>query len=367
MRHLTQLTALSAVALAAIVTQAHAQITFNSTPFISAAELNTIYGNGNSSPIGITYTGTSFVGTGGYDITSPQLYQTNLSGGSISTFGSPLPIAGGEVVLSASPSGSGFGSNYIYSGSGANGQIYQYTSSGGTPSLFATVPNGDIRGINFDTTGLYGDNMIVTTTSGDVYEVTSAGAVSLLADTGQDTEGIAFATEQFGTYAAGTLFTTSEGNGDVDAILPNGTVSTVFTVTEAESISFVPANVATDTDPSDGYYAVNYPNDIEFAPISQFDQYAGDVIVTSETGSGADMTAVSLNPTTNAVVTYESIGSFGNQPEDSIFVTDTTVETHGGGGVPDGGNTAAMLLAGILLLGALSQRRKLALSTRTSA
>jgi MYXO-CTERM domain-containing protein len=50
-----------------------------------------------------------------------------------------------------------------------------------------------------------------------------------------------------------------------------------------------------------------------------------------------------------------------NQPEDSIFVTQQTVDTHGPG-VPDGGSTAAMLLAGMLTLGALAYRRKSALA-----
>lgn len=363
MKPIMNFTALSAVALAALVTRAGAQITFNPTPFISESQLEALYSD--ASPIGITYTGSGFVGTAGYGTASTdQLYQTGLSGGAISTFGSPLPVAGGEVVLSASPSGSGFGSNYIYSGSGANGQIYQYTSSGGTPSLFATVPVGDIRGISFDTTGLYGYNMIVTTTSGDVYEVTTAGVVSLLADLGTDTEGIGFATQQFGTFAAGTLFTASEDSEWINAISPSGTVTPLFQIPEAESISFVPANIAGDTNPLDGLYAVNYPDDIEYAPISEFDQYAGDVIVTEEVdGANPNVYAISLNSDDKATIT--GIGTFGDQPEDSIFVTDATIETHGGGGgVPDAGNTAGMLLAGILALGALARRQKLAHSFR---
>ena len=154
-----------AVALAAMVAQAHAAITFNATPFVTQTQLNSIY-SGNASPIGITFAGNEFVGTGGYS-GSNLLYSTNLSGGSISVFGA-VPGASGEVVLAASPNGSGYGSNDIFAGSGANGQVYQFANTGGAATLFANVDTlhpsaGQVRGIGFDTTGLYGDNMIVTT------------------------------------------------------------------------------------------------------------------------------------------------------------------------------------------------------------
>jgi len=177
------------VALASLGPQAHAQITFNNLPdgFITTSQLQSIYGN--ASPIGLTYAGNKFVGTGGYS-SSNLLYQTDLSGLNIAPFGA-VPNANQEVVLAASPNSSGYGSNAIFAGSGANGQIYQFTNSGvvgATP--FATVPNGQVRGISFDTAGLYGNNMIVTTTTGAVYEVGTAGQVSLLANLNADTEGL---------------------------------------------------------------------------------------------------------------------------------------------------------------------------------
>jgi hypothetical protein len=345
------------VALASLVTQAHAQITFNSPAFITTSQLTSpsIY-PGNASPIGLTYAGNKFVGTGGYP-SSNLLYQTDLSGLNISPFGA-VPSASGEVVLAASPNSSGYGSNAIFAGSGANGQIYQFANTGGAASLFATVGSGQVRGISFDPTGLYGNNMIVTTTTGAVYEVGTAGQVFQLANLGADTEGIGFATQKFGTYAAGTLFTTSENSQWINAISPTGTVTPVFQIPAAESISFVPANIASETNPVEGFYGVNYPNNVLFAPAAQFDQYAGDVIVTSETSGGKNISAISLD--SGNIATITGIGSM-NQPEDSIFVTQQTVDTHGPG-VPDGGSTAAMLLAGMLTLGALAYRRKSALS-----
>jgi hypothetical protein len=347
----------SFVALATMVTQAHAQISFNSPAFITTAQLDSIY-SGNASPIGITFAGDEFVGSGGY-ASSNILYRTDLSGQNISVFGS-VPGASGEVVLSASPNSGGYGSNNIYAGSGADGQIYQFGHSGGAATLFATLPSnaGQVRGINFDTSGLYGNNMIVTTTAGDVFEVGTNGHATLLASLGTDTEGIGFATQQFGTYAAGTLFTSSEDSELVNAISPTGTVTPVFSIPEAESISFVPADIASEHDSIEGFYGVNYPFDIPFAAASQFDQYAGDVIVTSEIpGATTNIYAISLD--SNDVATITGIGDMF-QPEDSIFVTQQTVQIHGG--VPDGGNTAAMLFAGVLVFAALGRYRKSAVS-----
>jgi hypothetical protein len=347
----------SFAALAAMVTQANAQITFNSPAFITTGQLNSIY-SGNASPIGITFAGDEFVGSGGY-ASSNILYRTDLTGQNISVFGS-VPGASGEVVLSASPDSSGYGSNDIFAGSGANGQIYQFGHSGGAATLFATLPGnaGQVRGISFDTSGLYGHNMIVTTNVGDVFEVGTGGQTTLLASLGTDTEGIGFATQKFGTYAAGTLFTTSEDSELVNAISPTGTVTPVFSIPEAESISFVPVDIATEHDSIEGFYGVNYPYDIPFAAASQFDQYAGDVIVTSEIpGATTNIYAISLD--SNDVATITGIGDM-YQPEDSIFVTQQTVQIHNG--VPDGGDTAAMLLAGILVLGVLARRRTSAIA-----
>jgi len=86
------------VALAAMVTQANAQITFDSPAFVTSTQLDSIY-SGNPSPIGFTYAGDEFVGTGGYS-SSNILYKVNTLGQNISVFGA-VPGASGEVVLAA--------------------------------------------------------------------------------------------------------------------------------------------------------------------------------------------------------------------------------------------------------------------------
>jgi hypothetical protein len=335
--------------MAVFATQAGAQISFNT--FISESQLDGVYGS--PYPIGITFAGNKFVGTAGYNYGSNVLYQSNLTGTSVTPFGT-LPYVAGEAVLSASPTASAFGSNNIYSGSGADNNLWEIPNSGGAATLFSNgLTNGivgDVRGIGFDTSGLYGNDMIVTTTAGDIYKVNSSGNASLLASVGADTEGIGFASQQFGTYAAGTLFVASEGTAAIWAVSPTGGLNDIVGLDEAESISFVPSDIASETSPLEGFYGVNYPYDIEFANAAQFVPYAGDVIVGSEAGGYDDMYALSLDSADNPTLT--PIGTL-NQPEDSIFVTQGTLQTHG---VPDGGMTAAMVAAALLALGVFARR-----------
>jgi hypothetical protein len=280
------------------------------------------------------------------------LYQTNLTGGGVTTFAAPLVGFSGEIFVASSFASGAFGANKIYAGAESGGSIVQIAHDGSSQSVFASGLVGGVRSIAFDPSGLYGNKMIVATSAGNIYEIDSLGGKTLLASVGQDTEGLSFAPQAFGPYAQGTLFVCSEGSGAVRAILPDGTFSTAFTVSGAETISFVPLSIGVSGNPVEGFYGVNYPFDIQKAPASDFIPYAGDAIVTDEFGHG--IYDVSMSGGGFAV---NNIGFFPSQPEDSIFVTADTVVGHGGG-VPDGGSTALLLLGGLGLLGGLARCRK---------
>lgn len=111
----------------------------NFTTFVSSASIGAAEG-GNTSVIAFNYAGNKFVGSV-YPNTN-QLYQTNLTGGGVTTFGSPIPGAGGEIVVGAGLGQAGFTAGSIYAGSQNNLQIYQFANSGGTPTLFTTLPGG---------------------------------------------------------------------------------------------------------------------------------------------------------------------------------------------------------------------------------
>src|SRR5450631_2403730 len=58
---------------------------------------------GNNSTIAFTYAGNKFVGSVYLGANNNQLYSTNLTGGNVQPFGTPVPGgAGGELVVGAS-------------------------------------------------------------------------------------------------------------------------------------------------------------------------------------------------------------------------------------------------------------------------
>jgi hypothetical protein len=292
--------------------------------FVSSSSINAAEG-GNNSTIAFTYAGDKFVGSVYFGPDNNQLYQTNLGGGGVTQFGSPIPLASGEVVVGASLGQGGFPSGNVYAGSQANGQIYQFSNSGGAPALFATLPPaaGAVRQIFFDPGSTFGGNMIVSTTSGNIYKVNSLGVPTLLASVGEDTEGLDIATSAWGKYA-GNLLVTSEGSGTLRMISPGGTITVVGSFPSAETVSAVPLNLNA-SDPLQGFYVANYPFNIQFAAASNFTGLLGDVIVTNELG-GSRAWDVKYNGDTLGTFTITPLtltGNSINQFEDGIFVTPT--------------------------------------------
>jgi hypothetical protein len=164
--------------------------TFVPSGSIAAAE------GGNTSTIAYNFAGNKFIGTVYFGPNNNQLYSTDLTGGSVAKFGSPIPGASGEVVVGASLGQAGFAAGDIYAGSGANGEIWHLANSGGVPSLFVTLPGGSggVRQVFFDPGSSFGGNMLVSTSTGKIFKVDSGGVVSLVASIGADTEGLDIAT-----------------------------------------------------------------------------------------------------------------------------------------------------------------------------
>jgi len=292
--------------------------------------------------------GNKFVGSVYFNT---QLYQTNLSGGGVTTFGAPVAaFAGGETYVSSSLGIGGFGPRDVYAGNQGSNIVYRFANDGLSQGAFVSSGiSGGIRSIAFDPFGLYGNNMIVATGSGNVYKVDSAGTASLLASVGADTEGLSFAPQAFGAYAAGTLFVASEGLSSLLAITPGGVVTNIVSgLATPEMVSFVPLNIGLSGNPVEGFYAASYPNNIQKAAATDFIPYIGHAIVTGE--GGGQVYDIRWNG--SAFVTTD-IGPFPGQAEDGIFVTSDIIRDS----IPEP-ETYAMLLAGLGLLGFVARRRK---------
>jgi hypothetical protein len=326
---------------------AHAAVTFST--FVTSGDLSAALSN--NATIGFAYGGDKFVGSVYFGPNNDQLYSTNLSGGSVQKFGSPIGNGfGGEIYVSSSLGLGGFNARDIFAGSQNNGTIVHFSNNGSTQSVFASGLVGGVRSIAFDPYGLYGNDMIVATNAGNIYRVNSAGVATVLANVGEDAEGLSFAPQISGSIPKGTLVVASEGSGSLRTISPLGAQATIGAVGGAEMVSFVPLNLGSSGDPVEGFYSANYPVNIIKAGASEFSSYLGDLIVTSETGGGVWDFHFNGSGFDAPVL----IGGFPNQPEDGIFVTADLVHTIGG--VPEP-STWAMMLLGFAGLGYFSFRR----------
>jgi hypothetical protein len=269
--------------------------------------------------IGFAYAGNKFVGSVQQDGTG-ALYSTNLTGGNVQLFAPAVSLAGSaasEHFVSSSLGLGGFPSRDVYVAAGNT--VVHITNDGTSSNTFVSGLNGGVRGITFDGVGTFGNDMLITTNAGSVYRVSSAGAVTLLASVGEDTEGLDVAPlgNGFSTFD-GRLIVASEGSGTLRAISNTGVVTPFANVASAEELSFVPLNLGSSGNPVEGFYGANYTPNVIKADASQFAGLQGDIIVTGETSH--QVSRVHWNNVTS-LFEISNIGAFPNQPEDGLFVT----------------------------------------------
>jgi hypothetical protein len=293
---------------------ATADIMFNT--FVTNGQIGAV--TGNTSVIGFTYAGNEFVGSlYPFDL---RLYSTNTTGGNVQLFGT-LPTGDGEVVVAAALGKGGFKSGEIYAGSSGDGKIYHFANAGGPATLFATLPSGQVKQIFFDPGNTFGGNMLVTTSLGDLFSVTSAGKATLLAHvTGAVIEGLDITPASWGPLG-GQVLVASETANTVYLVAPNGAVTTTpLFIPGAETVSTVPS--AFLGNPVEGFYVANYPINIQKADPSQF-AGLGDTILVSNEFSGPNnpqLYDVSYNGSGLSLTPLHVTNPL-NQFEDGIFVT----------------------------------------------
>ena len=333
---------------------------FTSGPALAGVTLNPFtnpHPTVSGGTIGFAYAGDKFVGSVQGDGTG-LLYSTDLTGGNVQVFAPTISLAGGTVAsehfISSSLGLGGFANRDLYVAAGPDG-ILHISHDGTTSDTFVTGLSGAVRGISFDSIGTFNFDMLVTTNSGDVYQVDHLGNKTLLASLGADTEGLDVAPlGTFGPYA-GQLITASEGNGLLHAISNTKVVTTLNPNTPVggiEELTFVPLNLGMSGNPVEGFYGSRYTQDVIKGDASQFTPYIGDIVVTNENnGSIYDVKWDG----TSAV--FSTIGNFNGQPEDGIFVTQAIIQGNNPP-VPEAGSFALMAAGLLPLLGAGLRRRR---------
>lgn len=275
--------------------------------------------------IGFAYAGNKFVGSVQQDGTG-ALYSTDLTGGNVQLFAPTVSLASSpsaEHFVSSSLGLGGFPNRDIYVA--AANTIVHIANDGSASNTFVSGLAGSVRGITFDAVGTFANDMLITTDSGNIYRVGSAGSASLLASVGEDTEGLDVAPlgNGFGAFD-GQLIVASEGSGTLRAISVGGVVTPFATVASAEELSFVPLNLGASGNPVEGFYGANYTPNVIKANASEFNGMQGDIIVTGETTHLVNR--VHWNSVTQAFEVSQ-IGQFPNQPEDGLFVTEAIINS----------------------------------------
>jgi len=279
--------------------------------------------------IGFAFAGNKFVGTVQKDGTN-VLYSTDLTGGNVQLFAPTVSLAGSsssEHFVTSSLGLGGFPSRDIYVAAGNT--VVHINNAGTTSNTFVGGLTGDVRGILFDAIGTFNHDMLITTTSGNVYRVNSAGAIvggAPLASVGEDTEGLDIAplggAGFFGGHA-GELIVASEGSSRIRAITTGGVITNLTAagaLPGAEELTFVPLNLGASGNPVEGFYGADYTPNVVKANASDFTGFLGDVIVTGEFDH--QVRRVHWNGTSFDI---SILGAFPNQPEDGIFVTSDIV------------------------------------------
>ncbi len=268
------------------------------------------------------------------------------SGGAVSVFAT-LPSLGSacvEMYIAVagpadpsqpgfpSPTRGGFPSNFAYVTQGP--KIYKVSPQGAV-SLFTTISSckGSQTGITFDRIGTFGYAMLVTCDGGTVWKVTADGSVTPIADVASALklksvriEGPDVAPSGFAPHG-GRLLVAAEELGQVFAVSPAGTISTVAGWDGAEGVSVIPSNKCIfGTSGGTFFTAIFRPAGKGTGSIFMFPLTAatflgksGRVLVTSEFGAG-----IGLLTSSNGTITVDLFHGNIGQHEGSAFA-DCTV------------------------------------------
>jgi RHS repeat-associated protein len=177
----------------------------------------------------------------------------------------------------------GFPAGQMFTGNGQAGHITRISPDGSTienPWIILPGEPGLMRGqLQFDRTGVYNGDLIVSTTAGHIWRVTPAGDATMVADLhlGGDFEGLTTVPNdplRYGPWA-GKILTGDENRDGIYAVDDTGEVTLYPLLMRPENIHLVP--------PGENFFGVDYFGGTLYgASASQFKSMVGDIIVTEE-------------------------------------------------------------------------------------
>ena len=178
----------------------------------------------------------------------------------------------------------GFLAGEMFTGSGVGGVIVRISPDGTkvlNPWVQLPGESGLLRGqLYIDRTGVFGGDLIVATTTGNIWRVTNAGVPTKLANVGVPPEGlITLPTDplRYGPWA-GKIVTGSENSTLIFMIDPQGVLTSFDLGIAAEHIKLV--------NPNENFFGVDFGSSrLLGIPAPELVGMVGDLIIGEETGN----------------------------------------------------------------------------------
>ena len=235
-------------------------------------------------PIGIDFhesTG-SVVLSVNYPSGDPQAFERVETDGSHVAFSSVTGLTNEVKIATARSGASAFATGELFVGNGVDGQIVRVSADGSTVvNPWVDLPgsdNGLMRGsLYVDRTGVWGHELLVATTGGEVWRVDAAGTAVQVADVDVHLEGLATVPDAPARYGplAGKAIAGAEGVGLLYAFDTAGNVDTYSLGVAVEDIDLI--------EPFENFFGVNYgTRRLIGAPGHELLPMAGDILLTQE-------------------------------------------------------------------------------------
>ena len=196
------------------------------------------------------------------------------------------PICEMYIAIAPHAQGQPFQAKHVFVVQGD--RIWEIWPDGTQMQLFTTIPGlpPTHNGITFDRVGTFGYNMIVTASTGQVYEVFPDGSFTLIATVPDFIEGPEVMPFEFGGPAAGQILVASEVTGTIWSVSSAGVVKPFSSYPAAEQVRFVPTHLCTFGESRATLFTAIFPTEVDFYPKAAFQPIEGQAIVTSEVGGG---------------------------------------------------------------------------------
>lgn len=235
-------------------------------------------------PIGIDFhepTGSVILSVN-YSSGSPLSFERVESDGSHVAFSTVSGLTNEVKIATARTGASGFAAGELFVGNGIDGQIVRISPDGtSVQNPWVDLPgssNGLMRGsLYVDRTGVWGNDLLVCTTAGELWRVDSAGTATLIASVGVHLEGLATVPDAPARYGplAGMAIAGAENVGLLYAFDTAGNVVYYNLGVAVEDIEIV--------EPFENFFGVNFGTSrLIGIPAYQMLPMAGDILLTQE-------------------------------------------------------------------------------------